>query len=131
MPPGVNAPPDTWLTIHQAGSDFLLDNGEVWLYPSRLPGHIKPPLPEASDFQQLKLRASPRFGRHAFYNYKLARSVREIYEVEIGSRQIVRYEDVVAVKKDSAYPTPFYFGIALIGLGCFFAVRFANARRAA
>lgn len=113
------------------GLDFLLDNGEVWLYPSRLSGHRIPPLPEVLDFRQLELRASPRLGRHAFYNYKLARSVREIYEVGIGSRPIIRYEDVVAAKKDSGYPSSFYFGIALIGLGFFFAVRYAYARRAA
>jgi hypothetical protein len=111
------------------GSDFLLDNGEVWLYPVRLPSHREPPRSETSDFRQLTLRASPHFGRHAYYNYKLARSVREIYEVGIGSRQFIRYEDVVAAKRDSAYPSPFYFGIVLIGLGFFFAVRYAYTRR--
>lgn len=113
------------------GLDFLIDNGELWLYPPRLPAHSESPRLEIADFRQLTLRASPHFGRHAFYNFKLGRSVREIYEVDIGSRPIIRYQDVVAAKRDSAYPGPFYFGTGLIVLGFFFAVRYAYARRAA
>jgi hypothetical protein len=113
------------------GLDFLLDNGEIWLYPLALPGHSKPPFPQESDFRQLELRASPQFGRHALYNYKMARSVREIYEVRVGSRAIIRYEDVAAAKRDAGYPASLYVGIGLIGLGSFFAVRYAYASRAA
>ena len=110
---------------------FLLSNGEVWLYPSRLSAQRKPPYPETSELGQVQLRASPRFGRHAFYNYKRRQSVRDIYEVSVGSRPIIRYEEVVAAKKESGYPSFFYFGIGLIGVGLLLAVRYMYARRSA
>lgn len=110
---------------------FLLSNGEVWLYPSRLSAQRKPPYPETSELGQLHLRASPRFGRHAFYNYKRRQSVRDIYEVSVGSRPIVRYDEVVAAKKESGYPSSFYFGIGLMSVGLLLAVRCIYARGAA
>jgi len=111
--------------------EFYLDNNEVWTYQSHLPRYSEVARLDATEVSQLTLRASPRFGRDMFLNYTRGRSVRQVFEVWIGSRQIVGYDHVVAARKDSSYPILFYFGLALMGLGLFIGARYVYARRAA